>query len=72
MGQCFGHDRIEKGSHTDYFRTYTYLVRYEKELVFVQLLFYKPKDRWVGYNLVVHGDEKQILEYLYRLKIAGD
>ena len=69
-GAFYSYDKVGKEEHTKYFHSYTYLIRYEKELVFVQLYFYKPKDRWMGYNLLIHGDENKINDYFYRQKLV--
>ncbi len=69
-GAFLSYHQVGLEKYTEFFHTYTYLIRYEKELVFVQLYFYKPKDRWMGYNLLIHGDENKISEYFYRKELV--
>jgi len=70
IGSFHEYNLIKHDKHTQYFHTYTFLIRYEQELVFAQLHFYKPRNRWVGYNLLIHGDENKISEYFYLQKLA--
>ena len=70
VGYFHDYELIHKETHTKYFHTYTYLIRYEKELVFAQLLFYKPKARWMGYNVFIHGNENEIRDFFYRKKLV--
>jgi hypothetical protein len=47
-GAFHSFELVGKEKLTSYFHIYTYLVRYERELVYVELYLYKPKDRWMG------------------------